>query len=104
MRAFLQNPEEIIYLAAGDYRPQPYRGRVLLFRRELRLAGRYEDPHFGWGGLVQDGLEVVDVAGDHMVMFLEPSDQSTAGKLIDGLDKALMVAANAAHPGKYPRS
>ncbi len=55
--------------AAQYYEPMPYPGRLLLFRRTQYLSGRYMDPTFGWGDLVQGGLEICSIPTGHMDLF-----------------------------------
>jgi len=60
------------YQITEDYVPEPYDGRVLLFRSELHQTGRFRDPALGWGELVQGEFEVRELPGDHQWMFNEP--------------------------------
>ena len=41
-------------IAARNYVPQPYSGRVLLFKRTRDLIGRYRQPDNGWGRVVRE--------------------------------------------------
>jgi oxalate---CoA ligase len=60
-------------LALREYRPLPYPGRVVLFRRTRRLTGRWrESPTLGWADLVEGPLTVHEIAGDHGDMLREP--------------------------------
>ena len=65
--------------AAAAYRPQPFDGRILLFR-----ARDGADPHL-WRPLVAGGLEVVDVPGDHYSMLREPHLDTLASRLQERL-------------------
>ena len=63
-------------VAARRYRPAPYSGRFLLVKRERDLVGRYRDTNFGWGKLVQGGIEVCKVsAADHLEIFKSELDR-----------------------------
>jgi len=63
-------------LAARHYRPAPYSGRFLLVKRKGILVGRYRDPSFGWGQVVQNEIEVCRVdAIDHLEIFKPEHDR-----------------------------
>jgi thioesterase domain-containing protein len=52
----------------GGYEARPYRGPLHLFR----AADRHEpaaDPTLGWGALLNGGLRIYDVPGDHRTMM-----------------------------------
>ena len=68
-------------IATRSYMPQPYIGRVLLFKRTLDLIGRYRQPDNGWGRVVSDGLEVCRIEGDHFALLAEPGVDLMADKL-----------------------
>ena len=70
----------VLAFAVSEYQPRPYAGRVLLFRRDARPVGPYRDPEYGWGQLVGT-LQIENVPGDHMDMFLQPGVEILAEKL-----------------------
>jgi thioesterase domain-containing protein len=72
-------------IAARSYAPQPYSGRVLLFKRTLNLTGRYRQPDNGWGRVVRDGLEVHPIEGDHLALLAEPGVDVLAEKLAEAM-------------------
>ena len=76
----IQSVEHVSAFVTKKYEPGPYAGRVALFSRSDRPTGRYRDPKFGWGEIAS-GLEVHDVPGNHMDMFLDPNVQTLAEKL-----------------------
>jgi thioesterase domain-containing protein len=76
----LHNIEYVSVFASKNYQPRQYDGRVLLFRRTDRPTGQGLDPEYGWGGLAT-GLEIFEVPGNHIDMFLEPNVHEMAGKL-----------------------
>ena len=76
----LHNIEYVSLFASKNYHPRPYDGRVLLFRRAHRPIGQYRDPEYGWGGIASR-LEIHEVPGNHIDMFLEPNVQAMADKL-----------------------
>jgi len=70
----------VLAFAVSQYQPRPYPGRVLLFQRNARPVGRYRDPDYGWGELVGE-LEIQNVPGAHVDMFLQPGVEIVAEKL-----------------------
>jgi amino acid adenylation domain-containing protein len=54
------------------YQPKPYAGKVVLFRCEQISVRHYMDSTYGWGNLVEGGIEVIDLPGDHVAIFEEP--------------------------------
>jgi len=63
--------------------PQPYSGKVTLFRAMGRRAevGTEIDPQYGWGDLAVGGLDIYDIPGDHLLMLQEPHVQVLAEKI-----------------------
>jgi thioesterase domain-containing protein len=78
-------------LAARNYRPAPYSGRVLLVKRKGNLVGRYRDPNFGWGDVVRNEIEICRVnAVDHLEIFkLEHDRVIVAQTLRKSIDKVV---------------
>jgi amino acid adenylation domain-containing protein len=68
-------------VATRSYTPQPYRGRVLLFKRTQDLTGRFRLPDCGWSRLLQGESEIVEIPGDHLSLIAEPSVAMIAEKL-----------------------
>jgi thioesterase domain-containing protein len=56
-------------LALAAYRPQPYRGRVVLFK--ATRTGPADDPTLGWGRLAGD-VDVIDVEARHDSVVEQP--------------------------------
>jgi thioesterase domain-containing protein len=67
--------------ALRSYAPAPYSGRVVLFRAAERPAGWRTDPALGWGGLVDGGLEICELDGDHDSVLQEPRVATLAAAL-----------------------
>jgi len=68
--------------ASELYTPQPYSGRVVLFRAMER--GAFEENanyHMGWGLLAPEDLQIFEVPGDHLSILKEPNVQVLAEKL-----------------------
>ena len=78
--------------ANGDYVPQVYPGRAILFRVsepvEEWLEWHSVDPQLGWGRVVTGGLETHEIPGNHLNMFNEPYVQVLAEKLQACLEQA----------------
>lgn len=62
-----------LHKAAQGYQPRPYAGHVLRIRSSEEPRGFGLDRRYGWGRLVGTGLSVVEVPGDHLTIFMEPS-------------------------------
>lgn len=85
---WMLNTDRILHHSFRCYRPRPYSGRVVVFQRSERPVDRYRDPGSGWDELVTGGLEVYEVPGDHMSIFLEPNVKVMAMKLRECLTDA----------------
>jgi amino acid adenylation domain-containing protein len=66
--------------ASEAYFPQPYSGKVLLFRAMEKEVFDDYDRDLGWNKVAQD-LEIIDVPGDHIGILKEPNVQVMASKL-----------------------
>jgi thioesterase domain-containing protein len=77
--------EEILFLSALNYAPQPYGGRMLFLRPQQRPKDPYADLTFDWKNLVRT-LECVEVPGDHTTMFHEPNAQVLAERIRLAID------------------
>ena len=75
------DPSTAFLFASRAYRPQPYCGRTVLFKRTRWLSNRFALPDCGWGAFIPDHLEVCEIAGDHFSMFVEPDVAIMADKL-----------------------
>ena len=67
--------------ARRAYRPRPWPGRGLLVRARQPLLPPPDDVTLGWGRLVEGGVEVVTVPGDHYTMLTEPNVSEAAQRL-----------------------
>ena len=81
-------PDEFLpaAMAAKQYYPRPYPGRVVLFRRgdDLPLGG-WKDLKRGWGAVANGGFDAYDVPGGHLTMFHEPNVHALAERLREAL-------------------
>jgi oxalate---CoA ligase len=80
-RPVLRNEPREMYAMGRRYRPKPYKGRILLFRRSLRPISRYLDWQLSWAGVVAGEIDVVEIQGGHDGMFKEPGVKQTADTL-----------------------
>jgi thioesterase domain-containing protein len=89
---------EIRIQAARKYRPEPYGGRILLFKRTNSLYGRYLDPSFGWLGTATGDFELCLVHAAHPDIFSTDNRDFIARKLAVRLAEAVMDSASASPP------
>ncbi len=73
--------------AADQYVPEPYAGRVVIFRPKRSFQGR-NDPSLGWGGTVPEGLAVCEIPIYPRGMLVEPFIQKLAQELSACLKEA----------------
>lgn len=70
------------HIYAGKiYIPQPYRGRVTLFRASEEAAADSPDLTLGWQELATEGVDIHWVPGNHLTMVREPHVQVLAKQL-----------------------
>ncbi len=84
-----RNVREANYMARNQYDPRPYSGRVTLFRVLNQGAGIFDRRYYGWDRLAQDGVEVIDVPGDHLSLLSEPNVSVLAEHLRECIDQAI---------------
>ena len=87
----LQSVAESCAMAFRQYRPQPYPGRLTLFRAAVRGAGEGDDPTLGWGQLAAGGVEIHEVPGSHVTMIDEPHVARLAEDLSACLARAYAI-------------
>jgi amino acid adenylation domain-containing protein len=80
--------------AEKDYTPQPYAGRVILFRSNHKPLGQVTDPRAGWTARATRGLEIYEIEGNHENILLEPQVRFVAEKLKTCLDPAQRAHQN----------
>ena len=79
--------EEFNWLAAREYVPHFYDGRITLFWASTDLRAKF-DLLEGWQALARGGMEVYEVPGTHIDMIKEPH----VGELAQKLDGCLLRA------------
>ncbi|HEY3569677.1 MAG TPA: condensation domain-containing protein, partial [Thermoanaerobaculia bacterium] len=68
------------------YEPAPIAGRITLLRALQGQILHSADPTLGWGKLAGEGLEIVEVPGNHDTVIQLPHVQTLARKLRERLD------------------
>jgi amino acid adenylation domain-containing protein len=71
--------------AFARYRPQPYAGRLTLFRPDGALTAGAD----GWEPLAAEPVEVVGAEGDHYTMLAPPRVDGLARRLAECIERAL---------------
>jgi thioesterase domain-containing protein/acyl carrier protein len=72
---------EYLKSTTNRYEPQPYPGRITLFRSTHEPTGWMFDPLAGWGQYAQGGIELAMVEGNHFTMFQDPGASQMAGAM-----------------------
>ncbi len=91
------NPSQAFLDASHGYRPQPYSGRTILFKRTRWISSQFALPDCGWGAFIPDKLEVCLIAGDHFSMFVQPGVAILADKLGSILDEVSEESSPSGH-------
>lgn len=82
----------VIFEAVGRaYTPKQYPGRVLLLRAEGRTAEYGNNISLGWEQVVQKGVDVRIVPGDHLSLMDDPNVKVLAEQLNTYMTEALNV-------------
>ena len=79
--------QEYNWLAAHNYIPQSYDGKVTLFWASKDLRAKF-DLIQGWQALAQGGMEVQEIPGNHQNIIKEPHVTELAKKLSESLAQA----------------
>jgi len=69
--AFLKNTHEINAVAARNYRPKPFPGKLTLFRASKQTNVNIP-PDNGWSPIFKEGIEIHHIPGDHWQVLSEP--------------------------------
>jgi thioesterase domain-containing protein len=76
--------------AGAAYRPQPYDGRLTLFRPQAS-----PEPTNGWSALAGEPVEVHEMAADHYSMLASPAVAVLAERLRSAIERSLGAASMA---------
>jgi thioesterase domain-containing protein len=69
--ACLKDTFEINTFAARNYRLKPFRGRLTLFRATKQAEEGIPQDN-GWGPIFTDGVEILEIPGDHWQVLSDP--------------------------------
>ena len=83
----------INFLAAANYTPRYFRGKVSIFRSDFRPHLGANDELLGWRQLAQT-LEVHDVPGSHHDITREPNVRVLAAKMREALAKITLESSD----------
>jgi FkbH-like protein len=78
----MQRNHKAIQQALETYIPQPYQGKLTLFRASIQPKGIVPDPILGWGELPSEGIDVHEAPGIHGAMTVDPYAKSLAEQLV----------------------
>ncbi len=68
----LKNLEESYRKAYKAYDPQPYQGKIVVFRAMEAPPGYQLAPKLGWDKIAKDGVEIHKIPGDHTSIMESP--------------------------------
>lgn len=85
--SFLKSTEDISWIAAINYKPKPWPGQLTLFRATIQPDPRLPRD-LGWTPLAEGGVQVIDLPGDHDLVFREDNTRVLADKLQARLEQA----------------
>ena len=77
----LRDLDQVLYLAARQYTPKPYSGRVAFFRGAERPLVEEWDAAAGWRELLTGEVHLDDIPGGHVTMFHPPGVSMMAERL-----------------------
>jgi amino acid adenylation domain-containing protein len=69
-----------------EYHPSPYNGKVVIFRASRQPRGIQPDPRLGWGDLIKGELDLREIPGHYIDIFVEPSVRYLGEQLGDCLN------------------
>ena len=93
MPTVLRDVKEANWIAADNYTPGSYEGKVVLFRCENRIPTDPPDSSRIWQRLVKGEVVIVGVPGDHNSMLREPNVPILAEQILGYLKPASAPAA-----------
>jgi thioesterase domain-containing protein len=80
--------EQALLLAERAYKPEPYSGSALLIRFHDEAWQYGPDPLIGWSGLVNGGIDIIDLKGGHITGMGPIGAPAMAAILQDHIDKS----------------
>ena len=85
-----------------EYRPEPYAGRIVLFRTRGHPLVCSFDPQMGWGELADGGVSVHVCPGDHESILEDDNVSQVARELKRVLEEISDVPGNTCRTKSYP--
>ena len=82
---FLKSVDDILWVAGRKYAPRPWPGQLTIFRASSQTEHRIP-PDMGWAALVKEGLEIIEVPGDHFNVFSKENVNVLADRLREQLE------------------
>jgi amino acid adenylation domain-containing protein len=79
-----------------EYEPKPYAGKVIQIMCSDAPHRSYEDRRLAWSTVVETGLEIYMVPGNHLTMLEQPHMLATAKQLQFCLDRVTGTAGSSA--------
>jgi thioesterase domain-containing protein/acyl carrier protein len=67
--------------ALVDYRPQPFAGKLTLFRARQDATPMHSEQYMGWGPWALGGIEEHRIEGEHVNLFREPFISELANEI-----------------------
>jgi thioesterase domain-containing protein/NRPS condensation-like uncharacterized protein len=78
--SFMKSTDDVSWVAAMNYQPRPWPGPITLFRASVQPDPRLP-LDLGWTPFAEGGVEVLELPGDHDLVFQEPNIQVLAAQL-----------------------
>jgi thioesterase domain-containing protein len=90
-------PYHVNWFAAVNYLPKPYQGPITLFKAKAHFWEPGIPADLGWGPLAAEGVEIFEIPGDHVSMFVEPN-VSVLGKCLARCFDTMLPGRDCGHP------
>jgi hypothetical protein len=90
--------------AAAAYTPEPYPGRITLFRAAEQPIVCSFDPEMAWGPLAKGGVDIRTIPGSHLSILQEPWVRALASELRRALDRPPAEHASRPSCSRRPRT
>jgi thioesterase domain-containing protein len=91
----LQRNHKAIDKARATYRPQPYQGKLILFRAKDQPAAMASHARLGWDQFTSEKIDVIEVAGAHGALTMYPFASDLAMKFRPFLSREVRPAEQA---------
>jgi thioesterase domain-containing protein len=76
----MKSTDDVSWVAAMNYQPRRWPGPITLFRASVQPDPRLP-LDLGWTPFAEGGVEVLELPGDHDLVFREPNIQVLAAQL-----------------------